>query len=159
MPAGGFEDGARQFGDLARNLRLVGEVELRRELYKAINDAAEPITKKIKNTAHLDPYLPDPYAEVLARGLSVRAVKRTGTDPGVVIMATAPTFGRGGRRIRQLEAGLLSHPLFGDRERWFRQSVRPGFFTDPCEAAAPRVRDAIIAAVARVEKEATGGIG
>jgi len=158
MPSGGFGDGARQFGDLAVALKQIGETELRRELYKAISDAAKPVAEEIKSTAHLDPYLPNRYAAALASDLSVTTFKRTGADPGVTITARAPTAGRGGRRIRQLNDGLLSRPLFGDRERWFRQGVRPGFFDDPCQAAAPRIRDAIAAAVARVEEKATRGI-
>lgn len=156
--AEGFGDGARQFADLAVVLRQVGQDGLRRELFKAIGDAAKPLAREIKSTAHLDPYMPNRYAGVLGPGLRVQTFKRTGLSPGVTIHATAPTAGRGGRKIAQLNDGLLSHPLFGDRKFWFRQgapSVEPGFFTDPCEAAAPRVRDAIIAAVERVLEKAS----
>jgi hypothetical protein len=169
MPGSGFDDGARQFGDLARNLRLVGETELRRELYKAISDAARPLAAEIKSAAHLDPYLPDRYAAVLARDLSVTTHKRTGGDPGVTITARAPTANPGGRgrQIRSLnDAGILRHPVFADRTaprrtwEWKDQTrgVRLGFFDDPCQAAAPRIRDAIAAAVARVEEKAMRGI-
>jgi hypothetical protein len=165
MPSGGFEDGAQQFGDLARVLRQVGAGELSRELYKAISDAAAPVADEIKSTAHLDPYLPDRYAAVLSLDLKVTTHKNTSlSNPGVTIFARAPT-GRGGRKIRHINAGNLRHPVFADRTaprrswRWRDQEVTPGFFTDPCEAAAPRIRDAIIAAVVRVEEKAMKGIG
>jgi hypothetical protein len=157
----GFEDGARQFGDLAVVLKQVGQDGLRRELYKAISDAAKPVADEIKSTAHLDPYLPNRYAAVLAAGLRVQTFKQAGVNPGVTIRATAPTPG-GGRKIRQLDDGHLRHPVYGNRKVWRGQgapSVLPGFFTDPCNAAAPRVRDAIGAAVDRVMTKASGGIG
>lgn len=160
MPGSGFEDGARQFADLAIVLRQVGQDGLRRELYKAISDAVKPVADEIKSTAHLDPYLPDRYAAVLSAGLRVQTFKQTGQNPGVMIHAAAPTPG-GGRKIRQLNDGHLRHPVFGNRKVWRGQgapSVLPGFFTDPCEAAAPRVRDAIIAAVDDVMAKASRGI-
>jgi hypothetical protein len=161
----GFEDGARQFGDLAVVLKQVGQDGLRRELYKAISDAAKPVADEIKSTVHLDPYLPDRYAGVLSESLRVTTYKQAGPNPGVTIHATAPTVNPGsrGRQIRSLnDAGILRHPVFADRTaprrtwRWKDQTrgVRPGFFTDPCVAAAPQMRDAIAAAVNRVFEKA-----
>lgn len=167
MPAGGFEDGARQFGDLARNLRLVGSDELRRELYKAINEASKPVADEIRSLANLEDHMPNRYAAVLRGGLQVTTHKRTAVaEPGVTIMARAPTpRGGRGRQVRFLDAGLIRHPVYaqGPRRdwRWETQEggMAAGFFTDPCQRAAPRIRDAIAAAVVRVEEKATRGIG
>ncbi len=158
-----LSEAAAEFADLAKNLTLVGSGELKQELYKGINEAARPVADEIRSLANLEEHMPNRYAAVLARDLRVTAHKRaTGNDAGVTIMARAPTLGRGGRKIRQREAGVITHPVFGQgpRRSW-RWSVQeagmePGFFTGPCERSAPQVRKAIIAAVRRVEEKALG---
>jgi len=152
-------EAAQEFADLAKNLTAVGLDELKRELYKAISDAAGPLTSEIRNIAHLRDYMPDRYADVLAQDLRVTTHKRTGvTDPGVVLFANAPTIGRGGRKVRQRDEGRITHPVFGDRKNWKVQTkgMRPGFFTTPAERSAPRVREAILGAVRRAEEKALG---
>jgi len=152
-------EAAQEFADLAKNLTAVGLDGLKRELYKAISDAAEPLASEIRNVGHLRDYMPDRYADILASDLRVTTHKRTGiTNPGVVLFANAPTIGRGGRKVRQRDEGRITHPLFGNKERWFTQTagMRAGFFTTPAERSAPQVRDAILAAVRRAEEQALG---
>jgi hypothetical protein len=154
-----MEAAAREFADLAKNLRAVGEEDLRRELLRAVDDAARPLGEAIGNVAHLRDYMPDRYADVLARDLRVSTHKTTGgTDPGVTILVRAPTVGRGGRKVRQRNTGLITHPLFGDKEHWFTQTagMRAGFADDPVSRAAPAVRDRIEEAVKRITEQATG---
>lgn len=166
MPSG-FEEGAQQFAGLAKNLRLVGLDGLRRELYKAISDAAKPIADEIKGLPGLEGHMPNRYAPILAGDLRVTTYKNTSiSNPGVTITARAPTpRGGRGRQVRFLDAGLIRHPVFAQglrRDwRWKTQEggMVAGFFTDPCQRAAPRMRDAITAAVIRVEEKATRGIG
>ena len=151
---------ARDFRDLARNLRYIGEEGLRKELYQAISDAADPLVQEIENLPHLQAYMPDRYADVLAKDLKVSVHKRTGTDPGVTVMGRAPTFGRGGRKVAQRDTGIIWHPVFaqGPRRswRWKLQTagMRPGYFTGPAERSGPRVREAIIAAIKRIDLKA-----
>ena len=158
----GFEEGAAEFADLAKNLLLVGQDGLKRELYKAVSDAAAPLAREIKSPVRLDEYLPKRYAYVLAAGLSVTTYKRTGTDPGVTVVARAPTPGGGGRKVRAINDGLLRHPVFADRGaprrswRWRDQDVKPRWFDDPAEAAAPRVVAEVNAAVERIGEKALG---
>ena len=154
-----LSDAAQEFRDLSRHLAEVGLDDLRRELGQAINAAAGPIADDIRNVTHLRDYMPNRYAGVLASDLKVTVSKHTGiTTAGVSILARAPTFGRGGRKIRQREAGIITHPVFGDRRDWKMQTagMRPGFFITPAERAAPRVREAILAAMDRVALKATG---
>jgi hypothetical protein len=149
--------GAQAFQILAAHLKETGEGGLRRNLQKAIRDAAAPVARKIGSTEHLDPYLPDRYAAVLAADLKVTVhAQAGGTNPGITIMARAPTTSggaRGGRAIRRINAGNLRHPVFADRTaprrswRWTDQDVRPRFFDDPPTEAAPQIRDKILAAM------------
>jgi hypothetical protein len=155
----GVEGAARQFADLAKNLREVGEEGLRKELLQAVDDAARPVADDIGNVTHLRDYMPDRYADVLAADLRVTAHKTTGgTDPGVTLLVRAPTVGRGGRKVRQRNTGLITHPLFGNKQRWFTQTagMRPGFVDDPVARARPHVRDKILEAVKRVTEKAVG---
>ena len=61
------------------------------------------------------------------------------------------------RRLRSLDAGIIHHPLFGNREHWYAQEVTPGWFTGPAEAAGPRVRAGIERALEDVANKATKG--
>ena len=141
--------GAQAFQILAAHLKETGDTALRRELTTALHDAAKPAADTIGNTSHLREYMPNRYASVLSDDLRVSTHAST---RGVTVMARAPTIGKGGRKIRQREAGVITHPLFGNRKRWFAQTagMHPGFFADPLHRAAPQVRDALLEAMRRV---------
>lgn len=167
-------DAAAEFAELARNLNLVGFGDLRRELDKAVNDAAKPIADEIGSLAHLQDDLPDTYADALAEDLKVTISKRTtGDNAGVSVIAQSrglntaspgtghrpglpPSRQGKGRKLRRLDAGLLTHPLYGDREHWYTQHVTPGFFTGPAESGGPHARDKILEAMRRIADKATG---
>ena len=161
--AASVEGAAREFADLAKNLREIGEEGLRRELFDSIDEAAGPVAAEIGNETHLRDVMPNRYADVLARDLKISTHKTTsGSDPGVTILVRAPTVGRGGRKVRQRNAGVITHPVFaqGPRTswRWKVQTagMRPGFVDSPVEHAAPLVRDKILEAVKRITDKATG---
>jgi len=153
--------GAQAFQILAAHLKEAGEGGLRRELQKAIRDAAQPAADLVKNVSHLREYMPDRYAGVLATDLQVTSHARAGgISPGITVLARAPTAatgGRGGRKIRQREAGVITHPLFGNRKRWYAQTagMSAGFFGDPLERAAPQVRDAVLEAMRHTSEQIT----
>jgi hypothetical protein len=152
----GLADAAAELEALAFRLRRAGDTELLREVTRAMRDAVVPVQAEIR--AGLDPHLPNRYAATLDAdvrlGVNVRTNER---DPGVAITGT--TTGKG-HRLRSLDAGELHHPLYGDRGHWYRQgapSVQPGWFSDPAEAAGPRVRDGIERALADVADKAVKG--
>ena len=143
---------------LAGRLKDTGEVGLRRELDKAIRDAARPVLTEIR-TGLPDP-LPNPYAAVLDEDLRLSLSERTSDrNPGVTLRATTRGIG-GRRRIHQLnETGVLWHPLFGNRRHWYGQTshVKAGWFSDAPEHSAPQVRDAILHAMNDIASRATEG--
>jgi hypothetical protein len=150
--------GAQAFQILAQHLKDTGETGLRRELTKAIHDAAQPVAAQIRSPAHLTEYMPARYAAVLSADLQVTTHTRVGgTAPGVTISARAPTVGRGGRKIRQRNLGTITHPVFGNRKRWEVQTdgMHPGFFDDPAERAAPQIREALLGAMRDVSDKIT----
>jgi hypothetical protein len=152
----GLADAAAELEALAFRLRRAGEVELGREVTRAMRAAVVPVQDEIR--AGLDPHLPKRYAEELDAdlrlGVSVRTNER---NPGVSITGTTRS-GRA-RKLRDLDAGRLTHPVYGNRERWETQeepSVQPGWFTGPAEAAGPRVRREIERALEDVSNRAAG---
>jgi hypothetical protein len=49
-----------------------------------------------------------------------------------------------GHDIQAVDEGRIRHPLFANRKSWFEEQVRPGFFTRPAEASAPRAQKAVL---------------
>jgi hypothetical protein len=133
----GLVEAASELESIARHLRRAGETGLVRELTAAMRRGAAPVQDQIR--AGLRPHLPDRYAATLDADLRIGVNVRTSErNPGVSV--TAQPRGSGGRKLRRLDAGLLTHPVYGDREVWRTQHVEPGWFTAPAAAAAPQVR-------------------
>jgi len=151
----GLADAATELEALAFRLRRAGEEELLREVTRAMRDGVEPVKDEIR--AGLAPHLPNRYAADLDADVRLGVSVRTaGSEPGVSV--TGQAAGKA-RRLRDLDAGILHHPLWGDREHWFRQgepSVRPGWFSGPAEEAGPRVRAGIEKALDDVSNRAAG---
>ena len=139
---------AAEFAEISRELRTAGDDDLRRELFDAIDHAAQPAAEDVRR--RLPEYLPNPYAADLAGSMRINISKLTGTRPGVSVVAPERVRGRR-RRLVRLNAGTLAHPLFGNRRHWYEQAVKPLFFDQPIEDHAPQVRDGIEAALERVK--------
>jgi hypothetical protein len=140
---------ARDLAELAANLREIGDTGLRRELTAAIRHAAAGIPPVVR--AGLPLHMPARYAGVLDPDLDMGSSTRTtGTEVGVSVYAR--NRGPKRRKLPRLDFGILAHPLFGDRQHWYDQAdgVREGFFSGPVEAAAPRVRADIEAAISDI---------
>jgi hypothetical protein len=154
MPVGG--PGPEQLAALSARLREMGKDGggLRRELYKAIDEAAQPLTRKIGTADHLEPYMPNRYAGVLAGDLAVTAVKRGGQRASVSIRAKGRAHKR---KVQHLNAGILSHPVYGDRKKWVTQraGMRSGFFSDAVREQAPDIRERVQQAVHDVAAKIT----
>lgn len=118
--------GAEQLGKLGRRLKEAGDKEVRRELFKALNRA----TKKPKAEARLRALQTLPKrgglaARVAASRFSTRnRTTRTG-DAVLQIVARNPD------NIRSIDKGRVRHPVFGHRDRWVAQPVKPGWFSIP----------------------------
>jgi hypothetical protein len=152
----GLADAAAELEALAFRLRRAGDGGLVREVTRAMRDAVVPVQADIR--AGLGPLLPNRYAAELDADLRLGVNVRTNDrDPGVSVTGTARTKAR---KLRNLDEGRLTHPVFGNREEWRTQeepSVQPGWFTGPAEAAGPRVRAGIEQALADVADKAVKG--
>jgi hypothetical protein len=150
--------------DLAARLRAAGTEGkgLRRALVKAITDAAKPIADEIASLPNLDEHLPDRYAAVLAGDLKVTVTSSLSGDPKVTVTARAQARKR---KVGRLEDGFISHPVYaqGPRRSWNWKNgnlqtggMKPGFFTGPAKAAAPAVRDKVMAALSDTARQIAG---
>lgn len=139
-------EGADQLDAAARRLRAAGSAGkgLRKEMLAGIRAAAKPTVAAVKaNTATL------PQRGGLGRrlrtGIGVRTVT-SGQRVGVRIVS------RHKYSVNRINRGRLRHPVFGHRDRWATQNVRPGWFTDPIEKDIDQLRHAVVDAVERVAR-------
>lgn len=147
----GLSDAASELESIARHLREIGDTDLLRELTRRMRDAVDPVPDQVRQG--LAPHLPNRYAAALDADLRIGTSVRTNErNPGVSLTGQARAKAR---RLRTLDAGRLSHPLWGDRAHWYTQGVQPGWFSGPAEDATPAVRAGIDEALLDVAAKAT----
>ena len=136
--------GAEDLERLGKALKQVGDRELRLELLRAIRTATKPTHQQIRASAReLLPHRGG-LADLIARcSLSTRT-RLSGRSVGVRVQA------RSQHDIRALDKGRLRHPLYGDREHWFQQYVREGWFSRPLFATGKAVRLEVSEAASRI---------
>ena len=154
-------DMASELEAAAFRLRRAGQDDLARELNAAMRRGVDPVPGKIRDG--LKPHLPDRYAEVFDADLAIRTTVRNAGSAGAdaVVTVTASTRSGQRRRFKRLDDGVLEHPLFGNRRKWYPQEgadkgMRPGWFTGPCEAEESRVRGELERALKDVGGKAAG---
>ncbi len=147
-------DMASELEAAAVRLRRAGQDGLARELTAAMRRGVAPVPDQIR--AGLRPHLPDRYAATLAADLDIKTIARSGSVTTDAVVSVYAQSRGGDRKLKRLDAGVLSHPVFGNREKWSTQQVEPGWFTGPAEDAAPRVRAELEQALADVATKATG---
>src|SRR5690348_13857639 len=139
--AGNLDELAGSLNAIAVRLRELGDEGLVRDLQAAVGRAVDPLKDRIP--AALRPHLPDRYADVLAGELKVRRSTSLGAAGGTAQVTVLASVSRN-RKLRQLDDGILRHPVFGNRKvTWPTQAVEPGWFTGPVEESAPEIRKAV----------------
>ncbi len=148
------EQAARELAQLGRQLKAAPK-ELRKELLAEIRKEGKPAVEDVKRQT--DDYLPrrGGLAERVARQSYGVRTRLAGRSAGVRIQGTGRTV----RALRSIDAGSLRHPVFGNRDVWVSQSVRPGFFTEPLEKDAPRFRKGVERAMSKTAQQIVRGVG
>lgn len=139
--------GRRRLAEVAKALKGVGGKELKAELRKGLRNAAKPLGGKAK--AGLGQYMPSGYTPVLKRAFRVTVRIGLSGNPSVTLVGKAKGR-RKMREIKALDAGVLRHPVFGNRQVWVAQKIQPGFWSDPMRAGGPEVREQILGVIADV---------
>lgn len=140
--------GAEQFRELGRRLKEAGDEGgvLRRELLRSIRDATELLPEEIVASAlNTLPRRGGLAARVAASKIS-RSTKLTGARAGVKITAENKDH------INVMDQGFVRHPLFGNRSRWYREAVKPGWWSKPIEARGPRAKELIEEAMQKTKE-------
>jgi hypothetical protein len=141
-------EGADKLGVLAKELKRVGDKELSKELYSALNRATKAMRAEAKkNAADNLPKTGGLNNRVAKARLSTR--RRAGRNPGVRIVA------KGLDQLDLIDKGYVRHPVHGHRDRWTLQSIPQAkdWFTGPMEDGADDVRKEILGAIDEVAKK------
>lgn len=126
----------RQFSAVAEALGDAGK-DLKKELRKGLNKAVKPLGVKAKQ--NIPRYVPSGYAPVLQRAFRASTSVRLSGNPKVTLTGQAKGK-RKKREVRAIDAGILRHPVFGNRDAWVAQKIRKGFWSDPVREAGPAVK-------------------
>lgn len=136
-------------GDLAKLERLNAAIaaapkELQKELATGLRRAVKPMPKIFRQGAL--GYLPHRggLGEWVASGMRFRTTVSVGANPRLRISASLP-----GHDLPALNSGTDRHPVFGNRDNWVSQPIRPNWWDDSGVLAAQEASDEIVAAVDR----------
>lgn len=159
--------GAEKLAQVSRALRQSGDKQLKKDLTRALREAAKPMVADARQAAKERLPHRGGLADRVARSRITVRVRTSGRQVGVRIVANGPKD-QGGVpvNIRALNAGKFRHPVYArgaDREKWawVEQDIRPGWFDEPLTRRGPRVRGALVIAIddftRKLGKDAAGG--
>lgn len=141
--------------ELARQLKVAGDKELRKRFLKEIREAAKPLLPAVRRSAESRFAKRGGLNKHMARGVRYRTVAKTGVaSAGVSIRAnrTDPRVDRRGR-ISHPIPGPDGQPLRNEKGKrimavqYFPEAV--GFFRDPIEGRAEAVRADLVRSLER----------
>lgn len=143
--AGDFEiRGVEQLAALSKRLKEVGDKGLTREFSRSVSSALKPLVQELRASARATLPRSGGLAERVAKS-QIRTQRRASS--GVRVVARNP-YG-----IKQMDEGVVRHPVFGNRSNWATQSVRAGWWTRPTEQVGPDVRKALQEALDAMAKK------
>ena len=145
-------NGADQLARLAKQLREAGAKDLQRELGQAINRATKPVKADIKQS----------FAQTLPNrgGLAKRAAatKLTTRRRTSANAAGVRIVGKGTLSLYHLNKGQIRHRKGGKIGAGKVQPTTPGAWDKPTEAAAPKVRAELVAAMDAIGRKIGRGV-
>ncbi len=154
--------GADDFYRLSKALKAAGETGLRKDLHKAVRDAAKPLIPKVREAARRELPTRGGLNERLARK-PYRAQARTGIKTAGVRI----TGSKVDPRIN--DAGRIGHPVFGRKgkaknggKNFVVQNFpeAKGYFDETLTREGPAVREAVVRTLAdftdRIVNQAKG---
>lgn len=137
--------GADDLAALGKALKAAGDRELRRELMKGLQRAGKPAKEAAKAAARSELPSSGGLGEYVARSKFSVRTRASGNSPGVEVVAKNAELD-----LPAMNRGRLRHPVYGNRNRWVTQQIKPRWFTDAMEAQAPQVRRELVAAIRAV---------
>jgi len=133
----GNANGLQEMRVLASRLRKAHARDLVYELRKAQRKAFQPLQKEIKAEALATLPKRGTYNVIMSKAVKVTVTTGVGrTALNARVYAKGKTEERD---VRQVNAGILRHPLFGHRRSWHTTKVKAGFVDRPVKALTDRV--------------------
>ncbi len=133
----GNPNGLQELRVIAGRLRKAAARDLTYELRKAQRKAFQPLQKEIKAEAEATLPKLGGYNVIMSKAVKVTVTTGAGRT---ALNARVYATGKGEERdVRQVNAGILRHPLFGHRRSWHTTRVRAGFVDRPVKALSDRV--------------------
>lgn len=141
------QEGLRLVGAAVR--RLGSDRVIVNEMAKEIRKAVPPIRRAIKASALATLPSRGGLNQWVAKAKVTAQIRRGATNAGVKIKDAKTS--RGQRHdLRAINAGFIRHPLWGNREHWYSQTVTPKFFDDAItDEGVDAFRRAVVVAVDR----------
>lgn len=139
--------GAEDLEKLGRALKQVGDRELRKELLATIRAAMKPVKEAVQESARENLPSGGGFAELVATSRFQSRTRLAGKNVGVRFEAKSK------HEIKALDRGRLRHPLYGNKEHWYTQTVTAGWFSTPIEEMSQEIRVEVSEALARVAEK------
>ena len=131
--------GGRDLYTVSRALKQIGDKGLGKQMSKALTDASRELRPAIKaSAAALMPHSGG-YAATLSKSLRFRQTVQTSRTTARVVFRVYAEGRKERRDVPSLNRGRLRKPLYGNRNHWYTQRVRPGFVDRPVDRAAPDI--------------------
>lgn len=139
--------GTEKLVRLAAAIKAAGDKDLQKELDQAMRRLATPLKQSARRGAiQILPYRGGLAERVAGMRFTAR-VRKVGSGAGVTIRAA------GQYDLSRLDDGRDRHPVYGHRNVWVTQAIRPGWFTNPLLLDAPKQRDEIVHAIDVIAKK------
>ena len=126
--------GSEELKRVADRLKATGATGLKRELLKGIRTSAQKAVPDIQESARSTLPHTGGLNEIVASQVYNVAIRAAGASPSVRLQ------GKGMKELRDIDAGRLRHPVWGNRSTWVAQTVPAGFFTNAIARRAPQIR-------------------
>jgi hypothetical protein len=116
---------------LAAKFRKAAARDLTRVLKRAQRNAVKPLQREIKEEALATLPKRGGYNALMSRAVKVSV---TGGTPGKKLIVRIYARGRTEERdVAKVNAGILRHPFYGKRSRWYTTTVPRGFVDRPID--------------------------
>lgn len=148
--------GGRDLTSVRRQLRLIGDQGLGRQMSAGLQRAAKDLKPAVQEKAVQ--LLPSGYGPLMSRSVRMRTQVRERRSAATLRIQL---FGDGKtdhRDMARINKGVLRHPVYGRRRQpWVNQQVRRGFVDRPVDRLSPDIAREMRAIVAAVAEQITKG--
>jgi hypothetical protein len=138
--------------DVGRRLKESGDKGLRKELLRGINRSLKPVKAKVKEAALRDLPREGGLNEFVASSKIGSRTRMAGRNPAVFL-----TGRKAGHDLRSTDRGRLRHPVFGNREVWVNQQIKPGWWSETLAGEIPAIRHEVVRALDDVARRLADG--